>query len=138
MTYDDFFANAITRLHDERCHRVFANLERTSTCFPHALWDALDGPRKVIIWCSNDYLGMGQHPEVIKAMVETATRMGVGQGGAQYLGDQSSTGRTRAGTRRSARQGLGACLHLWLRLERNRHFDNCQADAELPHSVGCL
>ena len=81
MTYDDFFANAITRLHDERCHRVFANLERTSTCFPHALWDALDGPRKVIIWCSNDYLGMGQHPEVIKAMVETATRMGVGQGG---------------------------------------------------------
>jgi len=89
MTYEHFFAKAIARLRDERRHRVFANLERISTCFPHALWHAPDGPRKVIIWCSNDYLGMGQHPEVIKAMVETATCMGVGAGGTRNISGTS-------------------------------------------------
>jgi 5-aminolevulinate synthase len=89
MTYEHFFAKAIARLHDERRHRVFANLERISTCFPHALWHSLDGPRNVIIWCSNDYLGMGQHPDVIKAMVETATCMGVGAGGTRNISGTS-------------------------------------------------
>ena len=89
MTYEHFFAKAITRLHDERRHRVFANLERISTCFPHALWHSPDGPRKVIVWCSNDYLGMGQHPDVIKAMVETATCMGVGAGGTRNISGTS-------------------------------------------------
>jgi 5-aminolevulinate synthase len=89
MTYEHFFAKAIARLHDERRHRVFANLERISTCFPHALWHSPDGPRNVIIWCSNDYLGMGQHPDVIKAMVETATCMGVGAGGTRNISGTS-------------------------------------------------
>jgi 5-aminolevulinate synthase len=89
MTYEHFFAKAITRLHDERRHRVFANLERISTCFPHALWHSPDGARKVILWCSNDYLGMGQHPDVIKAMVETATCMGVGAGGTRNISGTS-------------------------------------------------
>ena len=89
MTYEHFFAKAITRLHDERRHRVFANLERISTCFPHALWHSPDGPRKVIVWCSNDYLGMGQHPKVIEAMVETATRMGAGAGGTRNISGTS-------------------------------------------------
>jgi 5-aminolevulinate synthase len=89
MTYEHFFAKAIARLHDERRHRVFANLERISTCFPHALWHSPDGPRKVIVWCSNDYLGMGQHPDVIKAMVETATCMGVGAGGTRNISGTS-------------------------------------------------
>jgi 5-aminolevulinate synthase len=89
MTYEHFFAKAIARLHDERRHRVFANLERISACFPHALWHSPDGPRKVIVWCSNDYLGMGQHPDVIKAMVETATCMGVGAGGTRNISGTS-------------------------------------------------
>jgi 5-aminolevulinate synthase len=85
MTYEDFFANAIARLHDERRHRVFANLERIAMRFPHAIWHAPEGPREVVIWCSNDYLGMGQHPKVINAMVETATRMGAGAGGTRNI-----------------------------------------------------
>jgi 5-aminolevulinate synthase len=85
MIYDHFFNKAIARLHDERRHRVFANLERVAARFPRAVWHAPEGEREVIIWCSNDYLGMGQHPKVINAMIKTAIRMGTGAGGTRNI-----------------------------------------------------
>jgi 5-aminolevulinate synthase len=83
--YDKSFQSAIAALKRERRYRVFADLERKVGQFPHALWNSPSGPRNVVVWCSNDYLGMGQHPDVIEAMCAAARTMGAGAGGTRNI-----------------------------------------------------
>jgi 5-aminolevulinate synthase len=90
MDYRRFFESAVFRLQSERRYRTFAHIERDVETFPEALWHLPDGRAEAItIWCSNDYLGMGQHLEVIQAMVETAQRVGAGAGGTRNISGSS-------------------------------------------------
>lgn len=84
--YESFFENRIADLHREGRYRYFADLERQVGRFPKATYRNADGDaRDITIWCSNDYLGMGQHPAVIKAICDAAQSCGAGAGGTRNI-----------------------------------------------------
>lgn len=85
MNYQGIFEQAIAALKDERRYRVFADLERIAGRFPHAIRRQGGQESEIIVWCSNDYLGMGQHPKVIAALKDTVDRMGAGAGGTRNI-----------------------------------------------------
>ncbi len=84
--YESFFSHRLDDLHKEGRYRVFANLERQVGHFPKAIFrDEHGAEREITIWCSNDYLGMGQHPDVIAAMCDAAQKSGAGAGGTRNI-----------------------------------------------------
>ena len=86
MDYEAFFTGHLRRLHDEGRYRVFAELERIVGAFPRArLHREGQPPRDVTVWCSNDYLAMGQHPTVVEAMRRAIDAQGSGAGGTRNI-----------------------------------------------------
>jgi len=87
VDYDKIFSQAIDRLHAEGRYRVFIDILRNKGSFPNARCFAHhNGPQPVTVWCSNDYLAMGQHPDVIVAMEEALHDVGAGSGGTRNIG----------------------------------------------------
>ena len=91
FNYNSTFENALNQLRGEGRYRVFNNITRKRGEFPKAVFNNELGIKSdVTIWCSNDYLGMGQHPEVIDAFVNAAKAVGAGAGGTRNISGTSS------------------------------------------------
>ncbi len=87
MDYSKVFNAAIDRLHEEGRYRVFIDILRNKGAFPNArCFAGHNGPKPITVWCSNDYLGMGQHPKVISAMEAALHDVGAGSGGTRNIG----------------------------------------------------
>jgi 5-aminolevulinate synthase len=90
MNYQRIFAEAIERLHAEGRYRVFIDILRNKGSFPNArCFAGHNGPKPITVWCSNDYLAMGQHPDVIAAMEEALHDVGAGSGGTRNISGNS-------------------------------------------------
>ena len=138
MDYQRIFAQAIERLHAEGRYRVFIDILRNKGAFPNArCFAGHNGPKPITVWCSNDYLAMGQHPEVIAAMEEALHDVGAGSGGTRNIG-----GNTHYHVELEAEladlhgKEARAAVHLGLYLERGDALDRspscCPAASSSP------
>jgi 5-aminolevulinate synthase len=90
LDYQRIFAEAIERLHAEGRYRVFIDILRNKGSYPNArCFAGHNGPKPITVWCSNDYLAMGQHPDVIAAMEEALHDVGAGSGGTRNISGNS-------------------------------------------------
>src|ERR1700743_255581 len=83
--YQKHFFDHIDTLKKDGRYRTFAVIERQCGEFPYALMHGANGAKRVAVWCSNDYLGMGQHPAVLGAMQEAVMKWGAGSGGTRNI-----------------------------------------------------
>ena len=132
MDYNRIFESAIERLHDEGRYRVFIDILRTRGQYPNARCFGGNGPKPITVWCSNDYLGMGQHPVVIEAMEQALRDVGAGSGGTRNI-----SGNTHYHTELEAEladlhgKQARAAVHLGLCVERGGAVDDRQIASRL-------
>lgn len=88
LNYDKFFKDAVDKIKSEGRYRSFLNISREVGNFPYAINH--NNSNRIVLWCSNDYLGMGQHKDVINAMVNTSKQMGTGSGGTRNISGNNS------------------------------------------------
>lgn len=85
MNYQAFFKQKLQAIKDEGRYRIFADLDRCAKDFPYAFYYNEGQPRRVVVWCANDYLAMGQHEKVLTAMIQAINRVGAGAGGTRNI-----------------------------------------------------
>ncbi len=85
MDYESFFKQKLNDVKVEGRYRIFADLERCAKNFPYAFYYNEGTPRRVVVWCANDYLAMGQHEKVLDAMTKAINRVGAGAGGTRNI-----------------------------------------------------
>ncbi len=89
--FEQYFDQALTDLHKEGRYRTFFNIERQNGRFPEAVWHRPNGgEQSITVWCSNDYLGMGQHSAVTTAMAKALDNLGAGSGGTRNISGTTS------------------------------------------------
>lgn len=85
MDYRAFFRQKLQAIKEEGRYRIFADLDRCAKDFPYAFYYNEGTPRRVVVWCANDYLAMGQHEKVLTAMIQAIGRVGAGAGGTRNI-----------------------------------------------------
>jgi 5-aminolevulinate synthase len=90
VNYREILKSKLNQLKSESRYRTFVELERQTGLHPHAVWNSPDGPKDVVIWCSNDYLGMGQNPDAVKALTNAINTHGTGAGGTRNISGTSA------------------------------------------------
>ena len=116
MDFDAIFDAQLAQLKEEGNYRIFAELERKCGQFPKAKCYDDDTPDEVTVWCSNDYLGMGQHPKVREAMKNAIDTAGCGAGGTRNISAGTGIGR-------SSRKRKRAFVYIWLCVELGSTWD---------------
>ena len=89
MDYKKFFSDSINSLKKSGEYRIFRNIERIAGSFPNAKFNDLIKKENIVVWCSNDYLGMGQHPFILEAIERSMNEFGAGSGGTRNISGTS-------------------------------------------------